>query len=81
MSDASRIVVRTRPDISPEEARDARARAWAYVFSCWRAKREDGSATTTPRRPESERDKEVSHVDHLSVEISSAVNTRFTEEK
>jgi len=73
MSDASRIVVRSCPVISPKEAPYARARAWAFVFSCWRANREDGSATT-PRRPEGERDKEVSHVDQSSVEPSSTVN-------
>ena len=80
VSDESRIVVRLRPAISPEDSRDARARAWAYVFSCWRAKREDGSAIT-PRRPEDERDEEVSHVDHSSVEASNIIHPQFTEEK
>jgi hypothetical protein len=28
-----------------EEAREARARAWAFVFECWHAKQEGGSAT------------------------------------
>ena len=73
VSDASRIVVRPRPAISEEDARNSRACVWAFVFSCWRANREDGSATT-PRRPEGERDKVVSHVDHSSVEPSSTVN-------
>jgi len=48
MSDASRIVVRSCPVISPKEARNARARAWAFVFSGWRANREEGCETTLP---------------------------------
>jgi hypothetical protein len=33
--------VATRADITPEEAQGARARAWAFVFQCWHAKRGD----------------------------------------
>ena len=73
MSDASRIVVRSCPVISPKEVCNAGARAWAFVFSGWRANRKEDSETT-PRRPEGERDKEVSHVDHSSVDPSSTVN-------
>jgi hypothetical protein len=29
---------RPRPGITPEQARDARARAWAFVFQCWQQK-------------------------------------------
>jgi hypothetical protein len=29
------IAVRSRRDIAPVEARDARVRAWAYVFECF----------------------------------------------
>jgi hypothetical protein len=32
VSDASRIVIRPRPAISPEDARDARARALRYAL-------------------------------------------------
>jgi hypothetical protein len=42
VSDASRLVVRSRPAISPEEARDARARAWRFVFDCWEQKKAAG---------------------------------------
>ena len=80
MSDAPRIVVRPRSVISPEEARDARARAWAFVFSCWHAKRVDGSATT-PRQPKGENNKEVSYVDHFSVEPSNIVDPQLIKEK
>ena len=39
MNDASGIVCRPIPTISPEQARDARARAWVFVFQCWHAKK------------------------------------------
>jgi hypothetical protein len=44
-------------DISPEEARTLRARAWAYVFACFERHRgkEGGSTTNRPRRPEGDR--------------------------
>jgi hypothetical protein len=35
MNDARRIVVKPNPGITPEQARDARARAWAFVFECF----------------------------------------------
>jgi hypothetical protein len=38
MSDAQRIIWRPRPDITLQDARDARARAWAFTFDCWRKK-------------------------------------------
>jgi hypothetical protein len=28
----------SRTDASPEQARDARARAWAFAFRCWQQK-------------------------------------------
>ena len=34
MTDTARIVVRSS-SLSPEEARNARARAWHYVFECY----------------------------------------------
>jgi len=39
MGEAGYIAVKPLPNISPEQARDARARAWAYVFECWHAKK------------------------------------------
>ena len=35
MNDARRIVVKSNPGITPEQARDARACAWAFVFECF----------------------------------------------
>ena len=34
MSDAPRVTVKATPDITEEQARDARARAWAFIFDC-----------------------------------------------
>ncbi len=42
MSETQQIVVRPRPDISLEEACDARARAWRFVFDCWEQKKAAG---------------------------------------
>jgi hypothetical protein len=39
MLGARDIVVKPLSGISPEQARDARARAWAFVFQCWHAKK------------------------------------------
>jgi hypothetical protein len=36
---ALRIVYRSGLDATPEQARDARARAWAFVFQCWQEKK------------------------------------------
>jgi hypothetical protein len=32
------MVFRTDSGVSPEQARDVRARAWAFTFDCWRKK-------------------------------------------
>ena len=37
MSDVRRV-----PYLTPEQARDMRARAWVYVFSCYEAKKKAG---------------------------------------
>ncbi len=44
MSSTPRSAYRPDPDATPEEARDVRARAWAFIFSCWHAK--GGSSAT-----------------------------------
>jgi hypothetical protein len=41
MGDVNYIAVKPLPNISPEQACDARARAWAYVFECWQARKGD----------------------------------------
>ena len=38
MIDAGHTAVTPLSGISPEQARDARARAWAFVFRCWQEK-------------------------------------------
>ena len=35
MDKFARIVVKPNPSINADEARDARARAWAFVFECF----------------------------------------------
>jgi hypothetical protein len=46
MSAAQHISVKPLSGISPEQARDARARAWIFVFDSWNAKN-GGSASGT----------------------------------
>jgi hypothetical protein len=47
MSDAPRIVLRPNPNITTEQARDARANAWRFAFECLnrRAEQEGGPPT------------------------------------
>ena len=64
VSDASRIVVRPRPAISPEDARDARARALRYVLDRYfekqkAAKTGGGEKGSGERQPPRERDKDL----------------------
>jgi hypothetical protein len=47
---SARIVHSPLPDATPEQARDARARAWAFVFDCARRRSAVGATpTSTPR--------------------------------
>ena len=39
MSDGVRFIQRPCSGITPEQVRDTRSRAWAYIFECWRAKK------------------------------------------
>jgi hypothetical protein len=39
MKSSPHIIVTPASGITPEEARGARSRAWAYVFECWHAKK------------------------------------------
>jgi hypothetical protein len=49
MSDAGRIVCHPSPaDVTSEQASDARARAWAFVFRCWQEKQKAAKRTPTP---------------------------------
>jgi hypothetical protein len=36
------IIYHPRPDVTPEQARDARARAWRFVFDRWEQKKAAG---------------------------------------
>ena len=49
MSGAPQVISRTQPGISPEQARDARALAWAYAFQCFHSRvDEEGGPYTAP---------------------------------
>ena len=48
MSDAGYIAVRTLRRISPEQTRDSRARAWAFVFRCWQEKQKAAEPAPEP---------------------------------
>ncbi len=43
-----RVVLSSRQDLMPEQARDARARAWAFVFQCWQEKQKGCPTTSSP---------------------------------
>ena len=47
MPGAQHITMTPHSGISPEQCRDARAQAWAYVFQCWREKQNAAGVTTT----------------------------------
>jgi hypothetical protein len=39
MSSTPRLMSKPIPGITPEQARDTRARAWVYIFHCYEAKK------------------------------------------
>ncbi len=49
-----RITHHSLGSITPEQARDARARAWAFVFQCWHAKKGEQHVVTTNRPVDTE---------------------------
>ena len=63
MPDAPDIAVKPLLGISPEEAHDVRARAWAFVFQCWQDKQKGGPATAPADAPSARNTEGVSHVD------------------
>ena len=77
-----RIVYCPRTGVTPDQARDARARAraWAYVFSCWHAKQKAMSTQIAGDHPNDSTAKEVSHVEHSSDQASSIDYHPFTKE-
>ena len=52
MSDGVRLVQRLYPGVTPEQTRDARARAWAFVFQCWQEKQKAAPASRPDARKE-----------------------------
>ena len=44
MSGTHHITMTPQAGISPEQSRDARARAWAYVWQCWQEKQDAAGA-------------------------------------
>jgi hypothetical protein len=48
MSDRPRVVLNPRLGITPEQARDARVRVWAFVFRCWQEKQMAARRAPTP---------------------------------
>jgi hypothetical protein len=64
--DSPRMVRSPLSSFSLEQTRDARARAWAFVFECWQAKQMVDEPTQPGDHDDSQsvRNKEgVSHVD------------------
>ncbi len=52
------VTYKLRHDDTAEQARDTRARVWAYIFRCFEAKQK-GGAPTTPRKRRKVLDGEV----------------------
>jgi hypothetical protein len=65
--DSARASYRPYSGITPKQARDVRARAWAFVFQCWQAKQMATEPTPEPDGREGttlvRSIKEVSHVE------------------
>lgn len=77
---STRTTYRRYAEASHREARDARARAWAYVFSCRHAKHKDMPPQTAVDQSSDNAAKEVSHVKDSSDEVSTIVNHPLTKE-
>lgn len=46
---SQQVIAVDSPSISSEQARDAHARAWVYVFQCWHAKKGEQHVVTTSK--------------------------------
>jgi hypothetical protein len=75
---SSHITRSSSTSITPEQARDARARAWAYVFSCLHTKPKDMPPQTTGEPSNHSMAKGVSCVEHASDDSSSIDHQLFT---
>ena len=47
MSEETRLFQRLHPGVTSEQARDVRARAWAFVFERWHTKKGDHDDLTS----------------------------------
>ena len=74
---SARIFYTSHQDTTPEQVRDARARAWAYVFSCLHAKQKDMPPQTAGEPSNHTTAKGVSHVEHASDHPSSIDHQPF----
>lgn len=54
MSDTPRILVESTCGIIVEHARDARARAWVFIFRCWHEKQRSHARTEISGPPHSD---------------------------
>ena len=81
MSSAPRLMSKLMSGITPEQACDARARAWAYVFSCWQAKQKDIHPEAAGDLPSDNAAKEVSHVELSTEDASNIVYHPLSKEK
>ena len=46
MATKTDIIVKPTPDLTPDQARNIRARAWSYIFHChWKHKAAEGSGS------------------------------------
>jgi hypothetical protein len=60
MRDAPHTVLRPSPGTTPEQVRNARARAWAFVFACFEKHQQEnkgGPVTAPDDAEESENDR------------------------
>jgi hypothetical protein len=80
VSDVPPIIGKHTPGITTEQARDARARALAYVFSCWHAKQKASPPQTAGDLPNDSAPKEVRNVEQSSDQASNIVDHPFTKE-
>jgi hypothetical protein len=66
VSGAQHITEKPLSDIPPEQARDARARVWAYVFECYSRREMQKGGPTTSRPDDAKEIKNGSRHHHRS---------------
>ncbi len=78
MSDAPPSVVRPYSSLSPEEVLNARARAWSFVFRCWKEKQR--TACSGSPHDQLVENGEVSNVERSTDEASNIDPFPFSKE-